>query len=256
MKIPPPIGQFAEALAFLTRYPLPGLLFIAEPAGARAAWAFPLAGAIAAAVPALILAGLMMAGATPLLAVLVALAVYVLITGGLHQDGLADAADGLFGARTKERALEIMKDSRIGSHGALALIFVTAIKAASLADIAATGGAPLMFVAAAAAGRAVMVAHWHLLPPARPDGAAASLGRPGIRPMAVAILTALVIVAGLAGAAGLIGPALGASLCAAAIAAAFTWFARRKIEGHTGDTLGATAELGETAFLAALAILI
>ena len=254
MKIPPPISQFAEALTFLTRYPLPRRLFSRQPAGAKAAWAFPIAGVLAAALPALFLAALLAVAAGPLLAALLALTVYALVTGGLHQDGLADSADGLLGGRDRGHALEIMKDSRIGSFGVLALMFLTGIKAASLADISGSGDAPAMFVAAAAVGRAAMVFHWHALPAARTDGVARRLGQPAVTETALAILSAIVVML-LAG--GAIDPirAMGiAALATALTTGLFSVFVRRRIAGHTGDTLGATAEIGETTFLTALVI--
>ena len=241
------------ALALLTRLPLPGArVATAARRGAAAGWAYPLAGAVTGAG-----AGLMLAAASALglgagPAAGLALAGAILITGALHEDGLADAADGLWGGWTPERRLEIMKDSRIGSYGVLALVLSLLLRWSCLAPLAADSPllAALALVAVGAASRAALLLPFALLPPARPGGLAARTGRP--RPATVAagwILAAVLALAAL-------GPAGLAVLAAAALAGiAATAIARMKIGGQTGDILGATQQLAEIAGLLVLAAL-
>jgi adenosylcobinamide-GDP ribazoletransferase len=221
----------------------------------RAVQAFPVAGLVIAVAPALVL--FLCSDRDPLLAALIALALMTLLAGALHEDGLADAADGLGGGRDKENALTIMKDSRIGSYGVVALVLSFGLRAAALAAIARhdSGIAALALVATAAASRAVMVAHWHALPPARQNGVAAGAGQPedGARNIAIFIgiaVTLLLLVPGL----GLPGTVLSLILTGAA-GFGFTRFVRRKLEGHTGDTIGATQQISEIVMLCALALI-
>ncbi len=220
----------------------------------RAVRAFPVAGLIIAALPALVL--LVLQSGDPLLVTLTALTALTLLTGALHEDGLADTADGLGGGRDKDHALHIMKDSRIGAYGVVALVLSFGLRAAALAALFRhdAGIAALAVLAAAAVSRALMVAHWRSLPSAREGGVAASAGFPedGARNVALFTGAAIALV--------LLVPVLGLpkvllSLIVAALAGfGFTRFVARKLGGHTGDTIGATQQLSEVAMLAALAL--
>jgi adenosylcobinamide-GDP ribazoletransferase len=193
-----------------------------------------------------------------MLAALLALALHAMLTGALHEDGLSDTADGVGGGRDREAALRIMKDSRIGSYGAVALVLTFAIRAAALAAVArltTPTEAGLVMLGVAALSRTAMVWHWSLLPPARADGVAASAGRP--EPDATRLALGLGGVLGLP----LILPAgsLLSSLLVVALAAAAAWGVTRyisaRIGGHTGDTIGATQQMTEIMSLTALAVL-
>jgi adenosylcobinamide-GDP ribazoletransferase len=194
-----------------------------------------------------------MAGLPSLIAAALALALAVAITGGLHEDGLADTADGFGGGDTRERKLEIMRDSRLGSYGALALIFVVMIRVMSLAMLSGDAGrGAITLFSVALASRALALWHWSSLEPARSEGLAFSAGQPDWR--------ALVIGAGV-GAVGLIALffAFGmATLYAAGLAiiatVAFTGLAKSQIGGHTGDTIGACQQVAEAALLAGLTV--
>lgn len=220
----------------------------------RAVRAFPVAGLIVAALPALVL--LLLQFGDALLVSLLALALMTLLTGALHEDGLADTADGLGGGRDKDHALLIMKDSRIGAYGVVALVLSFGLRAAALAALFRQDAvaAALGIIAVASVSRALMVAHWRALPSARESGVAASAGFPedGARNVALFTGAAIALV--------LLVPVLGLpkvllSLIAAALAGfGFTRFAARKLGGHTGDTIGATQQLSEIAMLATLAL--
>ncbi len=251
------VKEIARALGFLSRVPIPARFF-ADHDGSmrRTSGAFAIAGAVIALPPALFLGVLLHFDVKPELAALLALALQILLTGGLHEDGLADCADGLGGGRTRERMLEIMKDSRLGAYGGLALILSLGLRTEALAGIADTGplAAGLSMIAVNAASRAALVWHWTSLPPARADGVAAAVGQPDDAALKTALLSGGVIFAvGAIWGLGL-ADALAAAVVAAFAVALFTRLVRGKIQGHTGDTLGATEQVCEIALYVALAI--
>ncbi|MBP1805632.1 adenosylcobinamide-GDP ribazoletransferase [Rubellimicrobium aerolatum] len=241
----PRLMDVCEAFLFLTRLPGPSL---AVPRGARASWAWPLAGAgvgfLSGGVASVAFGGGLSAGAAAALA----LATQALLTGGLHEDGLADSADGFGGGRTPERRLEIMKDSRIGSHGALALILSLLIRWSALAALLVEGSAWGALVAAGALSRWPMAWMLHRLPPAREGGLSRLIGRPGAGPLALGAAVALMLALLGTGAS-----ALPATLAVALVALLWTPAVRRLVGGQTGDTCGAAQQLAEAAALLALA---
>ncbi|MBB3918145.1 adenosylcobinamide-GDP ribazoletransferase [Rhizobium fabae] len=257
MKIKDYAVDTARAVAFLSRIPMPQSMFTGYDGRlGRLVRAFPFAGIVIGFVPGLALLLLLGLRADPLMAALIALSIQALVTGALHEDGLADTADGIGGGKSREQALIIMKDSRIGTYGAIALILSFAIRAAALSALARHSSplaAALAVPAVAALSRGTIAWHWQRLPAAKLDGVAASTGQPDEAAMQFALVAACLL------AALLIGPAFGlrplvASLLATGIAAvAFTAFIRRQLAGHTGDTLGATQQICEIAAVCALA---
>ncbi len=248
----------ARAIGFLSRIRMPDSVFHGHDGNlGPVAHAFPLAGALVA-LPAALLFGMLSAGhVDPLLAALLALGLQTLLSGALHEDGLSDTADGLGGGRDATRALAIMKDSRIGTYGAVALILSFALRAAALAAIARglpPLNAALTLPAAATLSRAALVWHWHRLPVARPGGVAAAAGQPDRKATVIALLSGTLL------AAALLWPSLTAmsllDVIALAVVAtlAFTAYVRRRLSGHTGDTIGATQQICEIAILCALAM--
>jgi adenosylcobinamide-GDP ribazoletransferase len=180
---------------------------------------------------------------------LVAVATTVLITGALHEDGLADTADGFGGGRTRAAKLEIMRDSRIGGYGVLALVFSVGLRAAALAALVEPAAAVGALIAAGAISRGILPAVMARLIPVRDDGLAAEAGRLPAETAFVAagVATVLALVA--------LGPPAGivALLAGGAAAAVVMALARRQIGGHTGDVLGAVQQAAETAVLLAAA---
>ena len=238
------------AAAFLTRLPLGPESAGAERSLAGVARAFPIVGA---AVGLAAGGGLLAAswlGLHPLACALAALAITAVVTGALHEDGLADVADGFGGGRTRAAKLKIMRDSRIGTYGVLALIFSVGLRAAALAGLPRPGSAGLALMAAAVASRAVLPMVMHRLEPARRDGLAVGAGRPTREDAVSAALlgAALVLL--------FLGPAAGAAtvIAAAAAAALMAAQARRQVGGSTGDVLGAVQQVAETAALLAAAL--
>ncbi len=240
------IAALAAAVRFLTLVPMPG------PAGGgelrAAARYFPLVGAAVGAAGGCAAEAALWAGFGPQLAAVFAVAAQLALTGALHEDGLADSADGLCGGRDRAARLAIMRDSAVGTYGVLALAAVLAARAGALAELAPAGALAAAMAASGAASRAAMTAAMRLLPPARGDGLAARAGRPGGAGMALALLTAAVCAAPLVG-----GGALALAGGAAAGAAAVGAFARRRIGGATGDVFGAAQAVSEAAALCALA---
>jgi adenosylcobinamide-GDP ribazoletransferase len=180
----------------------------------------------------------------PLLAAMLALAVTALVTGALHEDGLADTADGLGGGRDRENALAIMRDSRSGAFGVLALVFSVGLRAAALAAMPTVGDGIRALIAAHAVSRGLLPAVMHHLDPARADGLGASAGRPDGSGM----LWALALGVGIAVLA-LGFDAILATIVAALLVAALAGVARRRLGGYTGDVLGAAQQLAEIAIL-------
>ncbi len=249
------LADFRAAVMFLTRLPVAGRGEGPAPVWPRLMRAFPLAGALVGGISAMALYAALWAGLGPVIAALLALGVSLLATGALHEDGLADFADGL-GGDAPARRLEIMRDSRIGAFGVIALILALALPAAALARIAQSASAmPAVaaLVAAHAVSRLLPVLALRILPPARRDGAGALAGRPS------AAIVGQAAMAALAPAAALAVPFFGAGGCLLALfwAALSGWLvvraAGRLLGGHTGDVAGAAEVAARVAFLLALA---
>ncbi len=235
------------AAAFLTRLPLPVPEGRGIAAVAGACRAFPLVGAaIGLAAGAVFLAAQFL-GLGVWLAAALAVTCQVLLSGALHEDGLADVVDGL-GAYERARRLEIMRDSRIGTYGVLALILATVLRIAAVAGLADNALAGL--VVAAALSRAVMAWPMALLPPARDDGLVASAGTPPRGGVIEGALIALVLALVISGPAGIL-----AAATAAFAALSVAWLVGRAIGGITGDVIGAAQVLAEIAALLALVAL-
>ncbi|MDO5646360.1 MAG: adenosylcobinamide-GDP ribazoletransferase [Paracoccus sp. (in: a-proteobacteria)] len=229
--------QAVLALVLLTRLPLAGLLPARTIPLAGAAWAFPLAGVVVGGLGAGVMAVVPL---PPMIAAMLAVAAMIAITGALHEDGLADFTDAA-GGHNREQRLEIMRDSRIGSYGVLALILAVGLRVAMLAAL--PSAALWLVVGVAVASRAGMVAVMRL-PAARADGMGHTAGRPSRRAVIVALTigaAALIATAELAG-----QPLAALSLIGIIAAAALTaYHAYQKLGGQTGDVLGTTQQLCE-----------
>lgn len=237
------------AVQFLTRVPTPQLKTFEPDWITRSARYFPLVGqGVGAICAGALLVGERLWGA-PVGAVL-ALAIGLLITGAFHEDGLADTADGLGGGQTPARRLEIMKDSRIGTYGACALVCVLGLKASVLAT---TPIAAALLLAAHGLGRAAAVTVMRLTPYA-PSGEAGKW-----KPVPQGVRTSELVVALLIAAWPLAllppGVALAGLAGGAVLAMLLALTARRLIGGHTGDVLGAVEQVFEVGFLLGAAAL-
>jgi len=253
------VDELRSAAVFLTRLPARwfGVDTSVAPDFRQAARVFPVIGGLIglAAGIVLIVAGAL--GIAPLAGAVLAVGTTVLLTGGLHEDGLADFADS-FGGTTTEKKLEIMDDSRIGTYGALALLLSVVGRVAAISSIVAIAGpvrTAMVLVAAEAVSRAAMVRLWHDLPAARLGGLSNDAGAPDQNAMLVALAVAAVIAIVFS------LPAVGlwATVLAAALAAAATYTAVRvtahTLGGRTGDTIGACQQIAVVAFLVGAAAL-
>ncbi len=236
------LTELRAAVSLLTRWPVGHFAKGFPPAG-RAVWAFPLVGSGLGAAAAAVLLGAARAGAPPAVAALLALLALACLTGGLHEDGLADTVDAWSGGQDVAARLLILRDSRIGAHGALALVFAVLLRAASLASLP-PGQAAVGLIAAVALSRGAMLPVLAFAAPARPGGLGAML----------APTPATAIVAGVAIAAAIGGLLAPWALPAAGLASVLgVLLARRRFGGFTGDLLGATAMVAETLGLIAIA---
>ena len=249
-----------DALRFFSRLPTPsGGANSDAGAGlelARFAWACPIAGALIGAVGAAAFGLAALLGLPSFLRAAFAVATLVLAAGALHEDGLADLADGFGGGQTRESKLAIMRDSRIGVYGTLALVLSLMLRVGALAALAHGGFAvaAASLILSGAASRAGALFPLALLPPARADGAGAGAGRLEANDL-IAAGVAVVCVAFLV---GLVALGVTRALFACVLAAAAAWgvsaLARRQIGGQTGDVAGAAQQAAEIACLSALLI--
>jgi adenosylcobinamide-GDP ribazoletransferase len=237
-------ADIAAALLFSTRLPLRSAAAITGADIARASWALPVAGAVVGLMAAVVYWLARGTGLPPLVAAALTVAASLLATGCLHEDGLADVADS-FGAATRERKLEIMRDSRIGTYGVCALFMSLLLRTAALATIADPALAAPVLVAAHMAARSPMALFMRLVPPARADGLSVGVGAPP-RASAIAALVIGVVALGIG-----LGPMAGvfAIVLLAAEFAFLRWLCMRQIGGQTGDVLGALEQMGEVTIL-------
>jgi adenosylcobinamide-GDP ribazoletransferase len=242
--VSPWIDDVRVAVSLLTRLPMP------HPHGAvpdnlsRAQRAFPLVGAMIGVAVGLVYGLLAAIGVPGLAAAVLALGASAVLTGALHEDGLGDVADGFGGGHDRESKLAIMRDSRLGTYGALAVVIAFAAKAAAL-EAMAPATAFLALAAAHALGRAVIPVLAATMPPARTDG----LGHGAGRPASAHVMAALVVAAAVALLCLPFGRAVVAMSLAGIGAAGVAVLARRQIGGITGDVFGAAEQVVEIAVL-------
>jgi len=212
---------------------------------AEAAWAFPLVGAGIGGVAAFTFLMVQLFGLGDWPAALLTVLAGIVLTGALHEDGLADTADGVIGGHDRGQRLAIMRDSRHGTFGVVAIVLSVLLRAAALARIGEAVYAGLALIAAHTASRAVLPLAMRALAPARADGLGAAAGRPRTSLAVAAIAIGLLVTL------AAIGPARGAIAFGLACAAVFTLgvLAQRRIGGYTGDVLGAFQQIGEIVIL-------
>ncbi|MEQ6248463.1 adenosylcobinamide-GDP ribazoletransferase [Sulfitobacter sp. HNIBRBA3233] len=234
--------QLWLALVLLTRLPMPHLPAEAFANGARAVWAYPVVGVVVGSFAALCALAAAALGLPDVAVSGAAIAGMMMVTGAMHEDGLADLFDGFWGAVTTPDRLRIMRDSQIGTYGVLALVVVTGLRWSALTLLLAEGIGTM--IAAAVLSRAVMPLLMATLPHARDDGLSHSVGRPAMASALVALGIGSVLAIAILGSAGIL-----AALTVIAVGAGLGTLARRKIGGQTGDVLGAAQQLAELAVL-------
>ena len=239
------LADLGAAAAFLTRLPVPQ--GDAPPNLARAYRAFPLVGAVIGVAIGAVDLLLLRIGLPAIAAAALALGAGALLTGALHDDGLADVADGFGGGSDTAAKLEVMRDSRLGTYGVLVLVTAFVAKVAALA-VLPRGEVILALIATHALARAPLAVLAATMPYAR-EGLAASAGRPdGSTGFAASLVAAVIAFLALPA-----GTAMTAIIVTAAGATGFAILAQRQIGGQTGDVLGAAEQICEVAILLTLA---
>lgn len=237
------LAEVQLAVILLTRVPFGRLRDPVPPLGA-AAWAFPLVGLLVGLIAGGVMWAALALGLSPPVAGGLALGAQVIATGALHEDGLADICDGFWGGTSRERRLQIMRDSRIGSYGTVGLILTLGLRWLGLAALAEAQAAAAV-IAVAMASRAAPVALMAWLPAARAEGLGAqgrTVGRGSV--LVAAVLGGLPML--------LLPLGWAALVVAALVVAALALIARRKIGGQTGDVLGAGQQVTEIGLLLTL----
>ena len=248
--------DLAQVLRFYSRLPIPVLpgerQAHAAPDFARLVWAIPLGGALLGGLAALVLYGSAQVF-NPFIAATLAVAAAVWMTGAFHEDGLADTADGLGGGMTRERKLEIMRDSRIGTFGGAALILALLLRTGALEGLVANHPAKAALALAVSGGvsRMMAIAVLFALPPARLDGAAFAAGQPGKAMTLLGALLACLMLAILVPVYGPVASLLAALLASIAVAIMIR-LAKISIGGQTGDIAGAAQQAAEIGLLLGL----
>ncbi|UKV14662.1 adenosylcobinamide-GDP ribazoletransferase [Thalassospiraceae bacterium SW-3-3] len=248
------LGDFWRALALLGRIPVFIPCDFGPKAMARSVWCWPLVGLFMAGIAIIpayvteILTGNVMVAA------IVATFTLITLTGAMHEDGIADCADGFGGGLDRQRKLDIMRDSRIGTYGVVALVLCLAMRITVLGAAGESSSMAAILIVMATLSRAAMPIVTYVFDPAREDGLGKGAGRPDIRMVAAGIAVALMLVVIVAG-------ALTAFMCLIAMmlgASVVGWIARHQIGGYTGDVLGMTQIISELfvgiAFIAVLQV--
>lgn len=253
------LQKLARSIGFLSRLPVPKSFFDTDNGSlSETSGMFAIAGVIIALPIAAIAALLHEFGIDKMLVAVLVLAAQTFITGALHEDGLSDCVDGFWGARDKERILEIMRDSRLGAYGTLALIFSIILKFSALTavmDHVSSVQLFILIIITSGVSRGIMVWHWRALPPAREDGVAKHVGIPtsqalGENLIISGILLALTILVGYS----ILNIVFAIPITILSVYL-FTRLVNKKINGHTGDTIGASQQISEAALLLSFALL-
>ncbi len=244
------LSDLVCALMLLTRLPVARLARLGgTPNPARCVWAFPLVGLIVNGIGGLVYWVAYRVGMSPLLAAAWTVTATIVLTGALHEDGLADTADGFGGGATATRKMEIMRDSRIGTYGALTLILSITVRVAAIAALSKPTSVLAAVVLSGILGRGGMLVMLLVLVPARSDGMGASMGNQQGRSPVLGLGLAM-------GAAFLCFPPQVAVVAIALGFGSSLVFARlayTQIKGFTGDVLGASEMVAECVVLTAMA---
>jgi adenosylcobinamide-GDP ribazoletransferase len=240
---------FFAALQFLTVFPVPPSWGDDGRALHKSVPCFPLVGLLLGGLVALA-HWILDAFLPEQISVWIAVLLLSALSGGLHLDGLADTADGLFSARSRERMLAIMRDSHIGTMGVLALVFAIGLKVAALSSLTLNDRLAVL-VLMPLAGRTAQVLMLPTLPNARPDGGLASIFL--LKRSRWALFAGLALLLAVA---WILAWYMGVSAAAASLAASglLALHCRRKLGGFTGDTQGACSETAETALAITAAV--
>ncbi len=241
---------FILTLQFLTRIPIDADLKATEEDFAKGVVYFPIVGLIIGAFNLVILvaASRLLGGVFPIICCLIA---GTAITGGLHVDGLADTCDGIFSSRTRDKMLEIMRDSRIGTNGTIAIVFDYLLKLSLLAMLSGKGlYFAVLLSPVAAKTLIVLLMKTSVYARSGPGLGGLYLEKQTLGATVLAAVIGLVIISGFSGIWGIVAFGGCASVCLL-----YRSFIYTKLQGMTGDTLGAANELLEIAFILIMAVM-
>ena len=233
------------SILFLTRLRYGPAVPIGGAAIAQGAWAFPIAGVLVGLIGAVVYLIVHRMGLPSWPAAALSVAATMTVTGCLHEDGLADTADGFGGGQTQELKLDIMRDSRIGTYGVCALVLSILLRISALASLADTELVLPALIASHGAARASLPVFMYFVPPARREGLSASAGQPPREGVIAAAALGVLIVA------LCLGPvfAIAALILLAVVIALLAWLSLSQIDGQTGDVLGAVEQVCEISIL-------
>jgi adenosylcobinamide-GDP ribazoletransferase len=252
-----PLAELVHALKFLTRLPIPLGRTIDPPPFNQTLRMFSVAGALIGLLISVVLIAGQFARLPSMMTALIAVAIGMIVTGALHEDGFADTADGLGGGKTRERRLEIMRDSRIGTYGALALIVAVGLRVIAYSSLLQmpVPAIVMVVVASQSFSRALMVDLLWATPPARNNGLSHYAGQPprAVAMFAILVGLALTLFAGYYTSFGNAVLALGLGLAATAL---IRRQAVRLIGGQTGDICGAAQVACEITMLTAFLVIL
>lgn len=241
------LSDITTAASLLTRIPVRDS-WVDPSRLASSVWAFPIIGVLIGFLSGLLLESLIIIGISNGVSAAFAIGLSIFLTGGLHEDGIADCADGLGGGTSKERALEIMKDSRIGAYGAIILMLFLITRWSAVADLA--NSSPIQnLVIIGAVSRLPMVLAMVSMENARDNGLSHHVGKPHATYAAMAFVFCAVLSMALLSWLGLV-----VLLVVFASALPLLILSNRKIGGQTGDVLGGTQQCSEVAALAFLTV--
>ncbi|WP_276654934.1 adenosylcobinamide-GDP ribazoletransferase [Thalassospira lucentensis] len=237
----PVVSDFFRALVLLSRVPVFRINDFRPALIARSVWCWPLVGLFLAGIaliPAQLAAYLT---ESAVVFAIVAVLALVLLTGAMHEDGLADCADGFGGGIDRARKLEIMRDSRIGTYGVVALVLCLGLRIALLVRAADAGQAVVLLLVMAVVSRGAMPVLMTVLLPARDNGLGKNAGQPKWRHVMLGVAIAIAIVWLLSGPVVMVSVVVAAMLATALMGGIARW----QIGGQTGDVLGATQMVAE-----------
>jgi adenosylcobinamide-GDP ribazoletransferase len=237
--------DFKASVLFLTRLRYGPALPVGGAAIAQGAWAFPIAGVLVGIIGAVVYLLAHRIGLPSWPAAALSVGATMAVTGCLHEDGLADTADGFGGGQTRELKLDIMRDSRIGTYGVCALVLSMLLRVSALASLADTALVVAALIASHSAARASLPVFMFFVPPARREGLSASAGQPPREGVIAAAVLGILIVA------LCLGPvlAIAALILLVIVVALLAWLSLAQIDGQTGDVLGAVEQVSEIAIL-------
>lgn len=238
-KIDIDLRDIAYAASLLTRIPLSIDHDRAGQRAQQACWAYPVVGAALGAIVGLLGYFLISIGVLHSISAVFCLIALVMLTGAMHEDGIADCADGFWGAMSVKKRLEIMKDSRIGAYGTIAIVLTLLARWSGILPFSGLN-LILGLAVVGAISRASMLLIMHQLPYARNDGLAASVGHPETTTIVIGVSIAFALAVVCFGFAG-----VGVFTIGMLPTLAIAWLAMNKIGGQTGDVLGATQQVSE-----------